>query len=451
MSFFPSNFNYYYKINPKYTFINNNLTGAVDFIEGRFWDFFISGEYEKIPIEILENLFDRGYIYKNTDKEKYFLKKLFKNFLKIASKNIKRFVFVPTYYCNLSCTYCFENNLNQDNIIFSDAILKKAFEIIKKINPNNNYKIELYGGEPLLPKTKKIINKIISFSLISDSKVTIISNGIYIKKFISLLLQIHNNIEMIQVTLDGIKDINDSRRKFKSGKGTFLIISKNISTLLENGINVCLRVNIDNSNIDYIVDFYNYLLKTGWLKKSNFDVKLSLVADHRSSVYKNNIVTEEELLKKLINLYDRFPQLEKTFKYYAFKQVRNIINILEGAPNNSPRFFNCEANILEYIIFCPDGYLYTCPESIGNKEFAIGMFYPEFSFFKDNKIKWISRNIYSIKKCSSCSFSPICGGGCNYAAFIQNKTEPVCERFNEVLDTFFKLRGEKILKSHGLM
>ncbi len=33
MSFFPSSFNYYYKINPKYTFINNNLTGAVDFIE----------------------------------------------------------------------------------------------------------------------------------------------------------------------------------------------------------------------------------------------------------------------------------------------------------------------------------------------------------------------------------------------------------------------------------
>jgi uncharacterized protein len=184
MSFFPSNFNYYYKINPKYTFINNNLTGAVDFIEGRFWDFFISGEYEKIPIEILKNLFDRGYIYRNPDKEKFVLKILFKNFIKIASKNIKRFVFVPTYYCNLSCTYCFEKNLNQDDIIFSDAILKKAFETIKKFNPNNNYKIELYGGEPLLPKTKKIIDKIISFSLTTGSKVTIISNGIYIKKFI---------------------------------------------------------------------------------------------------------------------------------------------------------------------------------------------------------------------------------------------------------------------------
>ncbi|HEY4695739.1 MAG TPA: SPASM domain-containing protein, partial [Candidatus Hydromicrobium sp.] len=142
--------------------------------------------------------------------------------------------------------------------------------------------------------------------------------------------------------------------------------------------------------------------------------------------------------------------LEKAFGYNIFKPLRHILDIIKGAPNISPKFINCETNLLELHIFCPDGLIYACPESIGNPEFAIGKFYPDLEYYEDKVNLWKERTILNIPKCRECKFSPICGGGCSYSSFLIYKGEktPVCERYQEVLDTFFRLRGEKILKKY---
>jgi sulfatase maturation enzyme AslB (radical SAM superfamily) len=61
---------------------------------------------------------------------------------------------------------------------------------------------------------------------------------------------------------------------------------------------------------------------------------------------------------------------------------------------------------------------------------------------------WSERNITNLKECRECKFSPICGGGCPYSSILvyKDNLHPVCENFQEVLDTFFKYRGEKILQ-----
>ena len=276
-------------------------------IESNIWDFFINENYEKIPNNILNQLIDRGYLYKNKNKEYYIKKNIFKNFIKISFKNIKRFVFVPTFYCNLSCKYCFERKLYNNKSLFNKKILSAAFKTIKTIS-NDNYKIELYGGEPLLPSTFKIVKDIFNFSLLYKSKITLITNGIYIKKFLNDIIIIKDFIEMIQITLDGIPHINNNRRFFKSGRGTFKIISKNINSLINNNINVCLRVNIDINNIDSIPDLYNYIKENNLLNKNNLDIKLSLVTDHINK-YNNSIFHEEKILEKLINIYGSSPKI----------------------------------------------------------------------------------------------------------------------------------------------
>ena len=153
------------------------------------------------------------------------------------------------------------------------------------------------------------------------------------------------------------------------------------------------------------------------------------------------------MLEKLIDIYNTYPVLEELFGFFLFKPLRHIVQIIDGAPNVSPKFFNCESNLLELNIFCPDRYIYVCPESIGNPYFSIGKFSPSLVFDKKKKNMWTQKTILNIEKCKNCKFSPICGGGCTYSSFlVHDGCMPVCERYQEILDTFFKLRGEKILK-----
>lgn len=184
-----------------------------------------------------------------------------------------------------------------------------------------------------------------------------------------------------------------------------------------------------------------------WIDHPSFRSKPSLVTDHTTCEYIYPRIEEDKLLKGLIQIYDRYPQLEKAFGFYSFKPLRHIIDILHGAPNVSPRYFNCESNLLELYIFCPDGLVYTCPESIGHEKQSIGRFHPSLDMQEDKMDIWRRRDVMHMEKCRECSFAPICGGGCPLSSLlISDGKEPVCERFREVLDTFMDRRGKMIVE-----
>lgn len=448
MDYYPSKYNFSYKINPKYTFINNNLTGAVDIIESLVWGFFVENKFLKIPNETISLLLERGYLYKDVYTEIFILKKLYKSTKKIINNKPKRIIFCPTYYCNLNCVYCFEKGINSTHSYFNDEKLNYFFEFIKH-NKLNIDSLELYGGEPLLSINQKIVEKVLTFAKNKKLNITIITNGTSLDDYLSLLRALRENIEMVQITLDGVRAINDKRRKFKTGEGSFNIIIDNISKLLEIGINTNLRVNIDKKNVYNIPEFFEFIKSLGWINKKNFDVKLALVRDHSKD---ESYFFPEKLLEIIIQQYNKNPELEKHFGFSAFKQLRNIIGVLNGIENTTPRFINCETNILELLIFCPDGFIYTCPESIGITKYAIGQFYPNFSYSNSVKNTWRTKNILSIKKCFNCKFAPICGGGCTYSSFlISNGENPVCEKYNAVINKFLKYKGDSILKSYKLL
>jgi len=452
MNLFPSSYNYFHKINPKYTLINNTLTGALDIVENNIWSLAISKKINSISSDILSKLKGRGYFYSDLKKEDEILVTLYDNYIKKASSRPLRFVFCPSYQCNLRCIYCFEKGLPYNpNKFMSSEILDDAINTAEEISKEKSGKVdsvELFGGEPLLLKNKPLLKKIFKFAKDKDAPITIVTNGVMAKDFIDILLLVKEKIEMLQITVDGPPEIHDKRRKFPSGKGSFNEISKSIDLLLKNNINTNVRVNIDNTNIEHIFDLYEYVSKKGWLKHSNFNIRLALVTDHSTLDYDEVIIPEEKLLERLIEVYDKYPVVEDKFGFYIFKPLRHILDIVSGAPNVSPKFFNCESNLLELNVFCPDGYIYACGESIGKPEYAIGKFSPRLEFYPDKEKLWIERTILNIEKCRTCKFAPICGGGCAYSSILiyKDNSKPICERYQEVLDTFLKLRGEKILK-----
>ncbi len=452
MKLWPSKYNYHYKLDSNYTFINNFLTGALDFIKSNDWDLMLGGKFEEVDTDPLSGLIERGYYYKDSDKEKKLFIELFKNFSIKANDRPVRYVICPTYSCNLNCTYCFEKDtLSGNKMDMDESLLKASLESMETISGKINkdiHSIELFGGEPLLPKNKDIVRKILEFAVKKDAKITIVTNGVFAGDFIDILSPAKDNIEMLQITIDGPESIHDRRRMHFSGKGSFAEISKSIDALLDNKINTNARINIDMENIEYLSKIYDYMIKMNWIGNPNFKVKPSLITDHTALEYVHPVVEEEKLLEKLISIYDPNPELEKLFGFYSFKPLRHIQEVLNGAPNVSPRFFNCESNLLELYIFCPDGYIYTCPESIGNKDFSIGKFSPSLELSGTRMSMWKDRDIMNMEKCIECKFAPICGGGCPMASIIiSGGEEPVCERYQEVLDIYLQHRGKQILEN----
>ena len=135
MELWPSKYNYFFKLDNKYTLINNLLTGAIDFIDSRTWDSVLGGKFGEVGSSPLSDLIERGYFYKDPDEEEKLFNKLYKNFLKKAVDRPIKYVICPTFTCNLKCTYCFEKQLpGNPHKNMDSEMLSAAFNSIKAVS-----------------------------------------------------------------------------------------------------------------------------------------------------------------------------------------------------------------------------------------------------------------------------------------------------------------------------
>lgn len=94
---------------------------------------------------------------------------------------------------------------------------------------NNIDTVSLYGGEPLQPRTKNIVEYIISKK--PNAFYGITTNGYYIEEFLPLLSKI--KIKQIMITLDGERKVHNETRVMPQNKnGTFDRIIAGINELL---------------------------------------------------------------------------------------------------------------------------------------------------------------------------------------------------------------------------
>lgn len=148
---------------------------------------------------------------------------------------------IITNYCNLSCPYCFANDIIQTkkhNITLDE--LSKILNFLKK-GQEHNYRIGIIGGEPTLHfKFEQIVSKIIDFSHEQNlEKPVIFSNGILLQDYSFLC----SNDARVLLNLNHPKII---------GKDNWEKIEKTLNTLENNyafahqnahlGINLYLNI-----------------------------------------------------------------------------------------------------------------------------------------------------------------------------------------------------------------
>ncbi len=381
----------------------NSLTGTMDEIDVPIYETLSKWKNceeivteNDLEAELFSNLQSRGYLVNSCEEEvaikNEVLSVLRKDHLQ-RQKDQKTAVFVMTYDCNFRCPYCFEGDANLKKQVITPKQIDTALEVAGE----NVQTICLFGGEPLLPKTRPALEHLINKA--PDKTYQIFTNGYYLVEFLDLLSAI--NISQILITLDGNEESHNSRRILANGKPTFKKIMDGVVKYLESGINIRIRMNLDKNNYEEAIELRENLLEKFAEYKDHLSFELTtLIGDSYDE--RVDIMTE-------LYLSDKNYSFEERERRNDFLTKKNsILDHLVYGRGINPLYSYCYAHS-DGMVFDPYDDVYPCLGCVGKERFAIGKYYPLMEF-KENSIR--NRNIEKIPECRDCIYSLLCGGGC---------------------------------------
>ena len=385
-----------------------------------------------------EYLFERGYAYHTPEDEQKAIDEAFVDFNNEIDNTQTQLMLIPTYGCNLACTYCYQHGIDAEYAVITKETVDAFFNYAKKNFSDKSKKpfITLFGGEPLVnsPRQRAIIEHIVSRCAEEGYEMAAVTNGYDFTEYAELLKKV--KIKEIQFTLDGSRDVHDARRATANKKGTFDNVIAGIDAAVKNGFPVNLRTVVDLENIRDIVKLAEYLDDKGWLDlpPELFKTQLGRNYELFDCYFKpQHLMTQAELWAEYSALSKEYPILEK-FHRPDFKGIRHMIDTGELYMAS---FDTCPAAKTEWV-FDLNGEIYGCTASCGRKEYLLGTFYPEVTLDAAAVEKWQCRNVRNIEKCKSCKYDVICGGGCGVISANKNGCDPLtpdCRPIQALLET----------------
>lgn len=243
----------------------------------------------------------------------------------------KEITFIVTKDCQLACRYCYLVGKNPNEKMTFD-VAKQSIDYILENEDHPAFSTQsvvwdFIGGEPFL-EIDLIDNicdylKIRMFELhhhwFSSYRINLTTNGINynspkVQKFIDKN-RLHLNIT---ITIDGTKEKHDLNRIYRSGRGSYDDVVKNIPLYLEQFPGAATKVTISSADIIYIKDSVLHLFTIGihvvnincvfenvWKEGDDllFEEQLMQLADAMidGELYKDNVCSffDEELGKPL--------------------------------------------------------------------------------------------------------------------------------------------------------
>lgn len=359
--------------------------------------------------DFLEKLIMGKFIIRKDIDELRFLKALHYN-TRFSMNNSFGLTIIPTFACNFRCPYCFERDQKYPSISMNDEIMEKTIELVKsKVKENGQLSINWFGGEPLL-ELNKIKKMQLEFNKIAKEKnagisTGIVTNGYLLTKSVSDELA-ELGITNVQVTVDGNKEIHDSKRMLANGGGTYEKIIENLLSSNEN-ISIAVRVNIDKNNIKCMDSFLDSLSEIGLNKKKNINIYFSVLRDYDNST---NCIAQ--------NCYVIREYAEEEAKLYELAIKKGFY--IQRIP--SPNVSNCGAVSPNVLLIEPDGGIQKCWSVVGDLSKRVGHLIENNNpLYESNNIKWMGWDAFEDKECVDCKSLPLCMGGCPYFSIYGEK------------------------------
>lgn len=342
-----------------------------------------------------------------------------------AQQNTPSYIFMPTYDCNLRCGYCFQDHMRTDQRyshllrLMKPDMIDRIFAAMPQIEayhslepgPKWRKSMGFFGGEPLLAQSRKTVEYIINKAQAAgDTTFWAITNGTELDAYRDLLNS--QQIQRIQITLDGPPTEHDQRRIAADGSGSFARIARNTTMALEQGVTVHVRMNIDRNNINHLPLLAEEIVRQGWDTYANFAAYTAPIVPGNDHTDIRTTMTTWQLDQAI----DRLKLQHEVMRVIARPDERIVgqAQSLFGQHDHAQMHATfCGAHNGMYL-FDAFGDIYACWERTGDKNIRIGTIDATQGFLiaDASNQQWRSRNVTTNPICRKCRYSLYCGGGC---------------------------------------
>ncbi|RNC63503.1 radical SAM/SPASM domain-containing protein [Proteiniphilum sp. X52] len=379
--------------------------------------------------ETLDKLIKAKIFVEDYDDENFILQKKFLKYKKSFQEKILSLVLLPTYACNFNCPYCYEAGLPY--IFMKENVEDMIIDFINSFEVSSKLQLCWHGGEPLIAfnNIKRILTKIEKNEKKELKSHALVTNGYLLDKDKCLFFNDHN-LNLIQITIDGLKENHNKSRIHKSGYLTYDVILNNIENVFKYipQCSITIRMNVHAENEEDFPLLYEEL-KNRW-EGQKYHLVMKYANKHNDSCR-----------VECFNEKDKIFYAKKLFENYNFTNF-----------NLYPKFQlgGCTATYSNSFVIDPEGDIYKCWVDVGKKERRIGNIFTRKynSFLLTEYI--LGTDMYSDPKCLKCLLFPVCDGGCNLRRlnFKLNKAPyDLCPIDIENLDILFDMFYEQQLNT----
>jgi uncharacterized protein len=386
------------------------------------------GPVDALSDSLIEHLSAQGYLTElSREQEEAFFGRLATRLHARARQRPPSYIFMPTYDCNLRCSYCYQDHMRTDCSLrhllgtMKVSMVDRIFTAIPKIEalhgvePGARHRrnVGLFGGEPLLAANRTVLEHILARAFaMGEVDVWAVSNGTELGAYRDLLGP--SGIAMIQITLDGPPHQHDRRRTYADGSGSFERIAAGIDLALAQGAAVSLRINVDRGNLAELPAVARELAAREWVSHPGFSAYTSPVRAGNGKTDPKGTLSTWDLDWEMTRLRAEHPEIAVLFRpdEGLRARARRIFDAeSEILPSLRPSF--CGAHDRMYI-FDPFGDIYSCWERTGDPGIRTGRILPdgEVELREDQLALWRERTVASNPVCRRCRYALHCGGGC---------------------------------------
>lgn len=332
-----------------------------------------------------EYLFKHYFIVKKDFNEQRIALQL-RNFAKLIeekNKKVTNAVILTTTGCNARCFYCFEAGVNPKAMTAETA--EKVSEYLVEHASKDNLTFRWFGGEPLcnvsaIDKICKNLTGKIRF------KSHIITNGFLFDEAIAQRAVDLWNLVFCQITLDGAHDTYNKVKNYVNPKcDPFDKVIYNIGLLLEKGVHVRIRLNLDFYNEKELYELVDFLSDKFGTNK-NFSIYSNMI--YEDVGYEITTRSEEENK----NLLKRYLILQE---YILSKNLsrRSLLS-------NNIVTHSCMVDSVNTVLISPEGLLGNCERHVDDGFYG--------SVYNNDDVKPLTEYHPYEEKCEYCPAFPSC-------------------------------------------
>ena len=323
--------------------------------------------------------------------------------------------------CNLGCTYCYaqEGSFGAPATAMPRTVALAAVDrLFTGASAGDRLNLAFLGGEPLLGRAVLRETTEYAARLAQERHVqmgfSITSNGTLMTPEDGEFFERHGFA--VTISLDGVADVHDQLRPFKSGAGSFARILDNIRPLLalQRRMQVSARVTVTPRNLalPYTLDT---LLALGF-HAVGFSPMLA-------SPTGRDQMDPQALTYMLHQMMACGREFERRVMAGARYPFSNMVTALQEIHRGTHRPYPCGAGA-GYLGVAADGTLAACHRFVGDPVGAMG--HLASGIDRARQVRWLAeRHVHHQEPCRSCWARYLCGGGCHHEVLARGR--PACD------------------------